>query len=97
MLLKINSEGYTVVSSETLKNPNLSLKAKGVLCLILSLKDVPELTEKDLVLFAKDGITGIRSSLKELEDCGYLKRERIRDENGKLQGAKWIVIDNPEQ
>ncbi len=96
-MLKTNSKGQVVVSSKVLKNPNLSLKAKGVLCLILSLKDVPELTEKDLVLFVKDGITGIRSSIKELEDCGYLKRERIRDKSGKLQGTKWTIIDNPQQ
>lgn len=88
------NKDYTVVSNESIKNPNLSLKAKGVLCLILSLKDVPELTEKDLVLFTKDGITGIRSSIKELEDCGYLKRERIRDENGKLKGSRWTLMDS---
>ena len=88
--------GSVAIKKSFLLNPDLSLKAKGVMATILLMKDSHEITEVALTSYVTDGINGVRSAVKELEEHGYLKRERLRNKNGKLQGSKWTIIENSE-
>ena len=58
---------YTVMSNNHLKNKALSLKAKGLLSLMLSLPENRDYTTKRLATKCKDGIDSICSAVKELE------------------------------
>ena len=73
---------YTVMSNHHLRNTDLSLKAKGLLSLMLSLPEDWDYTMKGLARICKDGIDSISGGIRELEAHGYLIRERIRNENG---------------
>lgn len=81
---------YTVMSNHHLRNTALSLKAKGLLSLMLSLPDNWDYTTKGLARICKDGVGSICAGVRELEEHGYVVRERIRGSNGQLGaiGAK---------
>lgn len=86
---------YTVMSNHHFRNRNLSLKAKGVMSLMLSLPEGWDYTVAGLATLSKDGLDSVRSSLKELEREGYLKMERERDEKGKLGKASYVLSEIP--
>ena len=96
ILRKNNRESFTVVCNEAIRDEELSLKALGLLVHLLSLPDNWEFSEDGLIkIFKKDGQASIRSGLKELESRGYLKRERNRDEKGRLISVEWTVYEKP--
>lgn len=86
---------YTVMSNHHFHNRNLSLKAKGVMSLMLSLPEGWDYTVAGLATLSKDGLDSVRSALKELEREGYLKMERERDEKGKLGKASYVLSEIP--
>ena len=61
------TKNYTVMSNHHLRNTNLSLKAKGLLSLMLSLPEEWDYTTKGLSVICKDGVDSITSAIKELE------------------------------
>ena len=75
---------YTVMSNHHLRDMSLSLKAKGLLSLMLSLPENWDYTMKGLARICKDGIDSISGGIRELEEHGYLIRERVRGANGQL-------------
>ena len=96
-ILRNASKGkYTVLNNGIFRDENLSAKSLGILAKMLSLPDNWEFSETGLCsIFKKDGRDSIRSGLKELEENGYLVRNRVRDESGKLISVEWTVSDQP--
>lgn len=90
-----NKDKYTVIHNEIFKDKTLSLKARGMLTTLLSLPDNWEFNENGLEQIFNDGITAIRTSLKELEKKGYLQRKQVRDEKGHFKSNNWIVYETP--
>ena len=87
---------YTVMSNHHLRNTDLSLKAKGLLSLMLSLPEDWDYTMKGLARICKDGIDSISAGIRELETQGYLIRERIRNENGQLGSIEYTILEQPK-
>lgn len=87
---------YTVMSNHHLRNTDLSLKAKGLLSLMLSLPEDWDYTMKGLARICKDGIDSISGGIRELEAHGYLIRERIRNENGQLGSIEYTILEQPK-
>ncbi len=76
------TQNYTVMSNHHLRNKEMSLKAKGLMSLMLSLPPSWDYSIGGLVAICKESHTSIRSALKELEQNKYLIRERINSEKG---------------
>lgn len=76
------TQNYTVMSNHHLRNKELSLKAKGLISLMLSLPPDWDYSVAGLVSICKESHTSIRSALKELEEHKYLVRERKNSEKG---------------
>jgi predicted transcriptional regulator len=76
------TENYTVMSNHHLRNKELSLKAKGLISLMLSLPPDWDYSVAGLVAICKESHTSVRSALKELEEQNYLIRERKNSEKG---------------
>jgi hypothetical protein len=93
-LRKEHKENYTCISNDVFRS-DLSLKARGMLCTMLSLPDDWEFSENGLQAILADGQTSIRSAIKELEKAGFLSRTRERDESGRMGRCVWIVCDYP--
>ena len=89
------TKDFTVMCNHHLRNGKLSLKAKGLLSLILSLPEDWDYTTKGLACICKDGVDSIGSTLKELEQHGYLTRKRIRFENGRLGDIEYMIHEKP--
>lgn len=87
---------YTVMSNHHLRDMSLSLKAKGLLSLMLSLPEDWDYTMKGLAHICKDGIDSISGGIRELEIHGYLIRERIRNENGQLGSIEYTILEKPK-
>ena len=65
---------YTVMANHHLRNTELSLKAKGLLSLMLSLPEEWDYTTKGLSCICKDGVDSICAGVRELEEHGYVVR-----------------------
>ena len=88
---------YTVMSNYHLRDMSLSLKAKGLLSLMLSLPDNWDYTMKGLARICKDGIDSISGGIRELEAHGYLTRQRVRNENGQLGAIEYTILERPKE
>lgn len=67
---------YTVLSNTPIREKNMSLKAKGLLWLMLSLPEDWDYSIPGLCAICKENETAIRSALTELKDFGYLVVEK---------------------
>lgn len=78
-----HNRDYTCISNEILRNAELSWKAKGLFCYILSLPDNWRLYKSELQNHGKDGRTAIDSGFDELENAGFIKS--IQKNPGELE------------
>ncbi len=86
---------YTVMSNHHLRNKHLSLKAKGLQSILLSLPETWSFSEAGLCTLSGDGSTATAAALRELEENKYLSRRIIR-EKGKYKGTEYIIFESPE-
>jgi hypothetical protein len=92
----VKSDNFTQVPNEMLRDPGLSAKAKGILCLLLSNREGWKSHVSTIVGMMVDGEEAIRSGLQELEDRMYLLRVQYRDKESKqYQGMVWSYTDTP--
>ena len=68
---------YTVISNYHLREKEMSLKAKGLLTLMLSLPGNWDYSISGLVSICAENETAIKTGLKELKKFGYLKISKI--------------------
>ena len=87
------NKNYTTISNHHLQDRNLSLKAKGLLTLILSLPPDWDMTLKGLVSLSGDGVDSVRSGIQELEKAGYLRRSRSRNNLGQLLCTEYTIYE----
>lgn len=79
-----NTKGFTVMSNYHFQDKEISLKAKGLLGLMLSLPSNWDYSVNGLVAIVKENKAAVQSALKELEEHKYLKRTRVQDETGRF-------------
>ena len=89
------NQNYTVMSNHHLRNPDLSLKSKGLLSQMLSLPEEWDYTLKGLSRINREGIDAIRETVRELERAGYVTRTRVRNEKGQLGAADYVIHEFP--
>lgn len=70
---------YTVIENNILRDKTISLKAKGLLCLVMGLPDDWKFSLNGLSSICKEGVEAIKTAMDELEKNGYLIRNRTRD------------------
>lgn len=96
MVFKVNKNGdYTVMSNIHFKEKNMSLKAKGLLSLMLSLPEDWDYSIAGLVKISKDGKDSVMKALQELEQYGYLKRTKVTDDKGRFEGYQYDIYESP--
>ena len=91
----IKSKDYTTICNRIFKDKRLSLKAKGLLAMLLSLSDHWDLSISGLEVILKEGKDSIRTTINELIKNGYIIREREKDKKGIFIGIKYIVFEHP--
>ena len=88
---------YTVMSNHHLRNGKLSLKAKGLLSMMLSLPDEWNYTTRGLAAICKEGVDAIGKTLKELEQAGYIIRRQLRGRDGRISDTEYTIFEKPRK
>ena len=91
------TRNYTVMSNQHLRDRALSLKAKGLLSLMLSLPEDWDYTTRGLARICRDGLDSICATVRELEGAGYIVRKRERRADGTLGGIEYTILEQPQQ
>jgi predicted transcriptional regulator len=92
------TDNYTVMSNHHLRNKELSLKAKGLLSVILSLPDTWKYSIAGLAAICKEGTTAVKSALDELESAGYVVVTKMypgQTESGRIEYA-YDIYEKPQ-
>ena len=87
---------YTVMSNHHLRNEKLSLKAKGLLSMMLSLPEDWNYTTRGLAKICKEGVDAIGGALRELETAGYIVRHQMRDRQGRISDTEYVIYEQPQ-
>ena len=92
----MKESNYTRVSNHYLRDNSLSFKAKGLLTLMLSLPEDWDYTIAGLAQFTADGRVSIASTIRELEERGYIRRSQTRGENGAFAQNEYWIYEVPQ-
>lgn len=100
-ILRVNkTQNYTVMSNYHFREKEMSLKAKGLLSLMLSLPDNWDYSINGLVAICKENETSIKTTLNELKEFGYLNILKVRNDKGQYEYVYDIFeipqSDNPD-
>jgi hypothetical protein len=88
---------YTVMSNHHLKDKALTLKAKGLLSMMLSLPDDWDYTTRGLASICREGVDAIGKALKELENAGYMERRQLRGKDGRITDTEYTIYEQPRK
>ncbi|MCX5327787.1 hypothetical protein [Streptomyces sp. NBC_00140] len=87
------ADQFTQIANGLFRDGRLSFKAKGLFGLISTHRDGWQVTVADLTRCGRDGEAAVKSGLKELEQHGFLRRERTRNEDGTLGAVVYFITD----
>lgn len=93
------TKNYTVMSNTHLRDKSLSLKAKGLLSVMLSLPDNWDYSIAGLVAICKENETAVKSALNELKDNNYVvvTKENPTKSNGGRIKYTYEVYEEPHK
>lgn len=94
ILRKAKKDHFTVIDNTVFYDYDLSFKAKGLLCQMLSLPDGWQFSIEGLTKLSNDGKSAVTSALNELQEKGYFYRKQLKNE-GKFTGVEYIVSETP--
>lgn len=84
-IFRVNKQdNYSVISNQTFNDDRLTWEARGVLAYLFTKPDGWTVHRQDLVNRAPNGEFQVRRILKELQELGYMKREKKRHDNGRI-------------
>lgn len=92
------TKDYTVMSNAHLRDKAMSLKAKGLLSVMLALPDTWNYSINGLVAICKENNTAVESALKELKMLGYLivtKKMPNETESGRIE-YEYDIYETPQ-
>jgi hypothetical protein len=93
---KGHKKPYVIIDTTAINDDHLSFRAKGLHTYLMAKPDDWHVYIEQLeALSPREGRDAIRAALKELEIMGYIKREKIRDEKGRMAGWNTVVYETP--
>lgn len=86
---------FTTIPNDAIRDPNLSLQAKGLLTLMLSYPDDWRFTTAHLERQSTNGREATRTALRQLIAAGYARWHATQAADGSMTGRELIVTDHP--
>lgn len=100
MIIRVkHRRNFTVVGNDVVRDGRLSFRATGVLVYLLSLPESTEISGLRIVDAKTEGRDAVYVAMKELEEAGYLVRERFQDSTGRWSTVCVVqepIPENPE-
>ncbi|MCF1193249.1 helix-turn-helix domain-containing protein, partial [Mangrovimonas sp. AS39] len=93
----VHNKNYTIINNTICKDNRISYKAKGIWLYAFSRPDDWNFYLCDIMNQSSDGKDSVSSGLSELENSGYLKRERTKDKKGRFSGWTYIFYETPRE
>jgi hypothetical protein len=92
-----HTTNFTQIHNEFLRNPNVSWKAKGLLCAIMSLPDEWVVKKTTLSQFSSDGRDATIRAFNELQKNGYVIQlnKYSKDDKGRFTSIVYLISDKP--
>lgn len=94
--VKDKTKGFTIMMNEVFQRTDLSAKAKGLYGYLMTLPDDWKIYKQEVYKHFTDGKTRLDNAFKELEDAGYIKKERVRNENNLFEGWNFTIHETVE-
>jgi hypothetical protein len=85
---------WLVIDQAVVRNPTLSHRARGILCLLLSMPDDWKVNAEWIAMHGSEGRDAVRAALKELEDAGHIIRHKTQDAFGRWHTHS-VVYEQP--
>ena len=82
---------FVQIPNSIFASNGISLKAKGLLSLMLSLPDSWNFSIEGIASRCKESRQSIAAAVKELEEAGYIKRSMVRDDKGRIQKLEYNI------
>ena len=99
-VIKVNkTKDYTIMSNTHFRERDMSLKAKGLLSLMLSLPSDWDYSVEGLVAICKENETAITSTLKELKMFGYISVTKVmpnETQSGRIEYV-YEIFETPQR
>ena len=99
-VIRVNkTKDFTVMSNAHFKEREMSLKAKGLLSLMLSLPDEWDYSIGGLVAICKENEAAVKSTLAELKKLGYLSIRKMmpnETETGRIEYV-YNIFEHPQK
>lgn len=92
---KKRDTAFTIIDTSVLRRQDLSLKAKGLLTLMMSFPEDWEFTMLQLANNTQEGREALQNTMKELMEKGYVTRQKKRNETNQFTGWEYEVDDTP--
>ena len=85
---------WVVIDQSVIRNPHLSHRARGVLCLLLSMPDNWQVNAEWIAMHGSEGRDAVRAALRELENHGHIIRHKSQDQHGRWT-TRCVVYEQP--
>jgi uncharacterized phage protein (TIGR02220 family) len=95
--IKNKTDNFTIVANEIFQRSDVSARAKGIYAYIMTLPDDWKLYKSELYNHFTEGITAMDTAFKELEELGYITKERHKCEDGKFSGWDYTIRESVEK
>lgn len=93
----VHNKNYTTINNHICKDKRISYKAKGIWLYAFSRPDDWQFYESDIINQSNDGKYAIKAGLKELEQTGYLVKEKRKDEKNRFVGWSYFFYEIPTE
>ena len=87
---------YAAIPNAAMRDDRVSIDARGMLALLMTYADDWTFRRDHLMKVSGIGRDRFQRIMGELEDRGYVRRDRERGEDGRVSGSTWIIVDEPE-
>jgi hypothetical protein len=90
----LKEHNFTIIDNALLRDTRLSFRARGLLTYLLSMGDDWETDSVRIAAQTREGRDAVRTTLTELEACGYLRRSKFRTRHG-MWTSRWELFEEP--
>ncbi|WNI19201.1 helix-turn-helix domain-containing protein [Actinacidiphila sp. ITFR-21] len=95
MAAEVLGRDYTQVSNQLFRDARIHAKSKGIFGFLATHRDGFGVSPESIAAAMADGLSAVKSALRELEQYGYLTRSQVRGSDGLMGDTTYRITDMP--